>query len=220
MVTTQLLKIRQTLASSDVTVLRATGRSKFLTSDYPSVILAHYQNKFAQRFLPISPKLGLIFHTHTSIEKREEVRNHFVDIGERRTQSINDEIIKAAENLVFSTHRYPWLRDRVKLFRKYRFECVVDKVGPFIISQQRAVERKQASSSGAAVRLYLATLAPQNFGRRRNSAVPALRGAGTSVPTRAGTSEFGTLRTKLHPPRPAACASGRPSRSACHRQAA
>lgn len=142
MVTTQLLRIRQTLASSDVTVLKASGRSNFLTSDYPSVILAHYQNKFAQRFLPISPKLGLIFHTHTSIEERKEVRNHFVDIGERRTRNINDEIIKAAENLVFSTHRYPWLRDRVNLFKRYRFECVVDQVGPVIISQQRAVERK------------------------------------------------------------------------------
>ena len=58
MATTQLLKVRQSLASSDVTILKPAGSSRFLTSDFPSVILAHHQNKFAQRFLPLSPKLG------------------------------------------------------------------------------------------------------------------------------------------------------------------
>lgn len=140
MATTQLLKIRHSLASSDVTVLKPTGRGRFLTSDFPSVILAYFQNKFAQRFLPISPKLGLVFHTHTFIEGREEVHHSFVDIGERKAQSINDEIMKAAENLVFSTHRYPWLLDRMKMFRNYRVESVVETAGPMIISQQRAVE--------------------------------------------------------------------------------
>lgn len=138
--TTQLLKVRDSLASSDVTVFRPTGRSRFLTSDFPSVILGHFQNKFAQRFLPISPKLGLLFHTHTSIKEREEMHHRFVDLGERGTQSINDEIIRAAEGLVFSTHRYPWLLDRVKQFRKYRVETVLETTGPLIISQQRAVE--------------------------------------------------------------------------------
>ena len=140
MATTQLLKIRYSLASSDITVLRPSGRGRFLTSDFPSVILTHYQNKYAQRLLPISPKLGLVFHTHTSFEQREKVTNRFVNIGDRQTQAINDKIIKAAENLVFSTHKYPWLLDKVKQFRKYRVESVVETVGPLIISQQRAVE--------------------------------------------------------------------------------
>ena len=141
MATTQLSKIRHTLAASDVTVLKPRGPNRFLTSDFPSVILFHYQNKFAQRFLPISPKFGLIFHTHTSNEERDTASHRFVEIGERKTQEINDEIIKAAEHLVFSTHMYPWLADRVRTFRKYRIETVVDEVGPLLLSQQRAVEQ-------------------------------------------------------------------------------
>ena len=47
-------------------------------------------------------------------------------------------------------------------------------------------------------------------------------GAGTFVPTGADTSEFGTLRTKLRPPCPAACpvacAFGQPARVTCHWQ--
>lgn len=140
MATTQLLKVRQSLASSDVTILKPAGSSRFLTSDFPSVILAHHQNKFAQRFLPLSPKLGIVFHTHTSIEDREEVNHRFIEIGARRTQNINDEIIKAAEDLVFSTHKYPWLFDKVKMFRKFRVESVTETVGPLILSQQRSVE--------------------------------------------------------------------------------
>lgn len=140
MATTQLSKISHALASSDVSVLRPIGRARFLTSDFPSVILAHHQNKFAQRFLPISPKLGLVFHTHTSNESRENVNNRFIEIGARKTQKINEEIMKAAEDLVFSTHRYPWLLSEMKRFRKFRVETITETTGPLIVSQQRAVE--------------------------------------------------------------------------------
>lgn len=143
MATTQLLKIRNSLASSDVTILKPTGGSRFLTSDFPSVILYHHQNKYAQRFLPVSPKLGLVFHTHTSIEDREETSHRFIEIGARRTQNINDEIIKAAENLIFSTHKFPWLQKRLKLLRGYRAESVTETVGPLTMSQQRVVETSQ-----------------------------------------------------------------------------
>jgi hypothetical protein len=140
MATTQLLRIRDSLASCDVTILRPRGNGRFLTSDFPSIILGHHQNKFAQRFLPISPKLGIVFHTQTSVEERDDVDYRFVDIGEKRVQAINDEIIRAAENLVFSTHKYPWLRNKVKQFRKFRAENVTERIGPMIHSQQRIVE--------------------------------------------------------------------------------
>lgn len=140
MATTQLLNIRDSLASNDVTILRPKGRGRFLTSDFPSVILDHYQNKFAQRFIPISPKFGLVFHTHTSIEERDHAHYRFVDIGAKKVQRINDEIIRAAESLVFSSHKYPWLLDRVRKFKKFRVENVVETVGPMIVSQQRTVE--------------------------------------------------------------------------------
>jgi Protein of unknown function (DUF4238) len=142
MATTQLLKIRQSLASSDVTILTPTGNGRFLTSDFPSVILTHHQNKFAQRFLPISPKFGLIFHTQTSIEERDQINHSFVKIGAQKLQGINDEIIKAAENLVFSTHNYPWLLGKIKSLRHFRVEVEVQQVGPMIFSQQRAMETK------------------------------------------------------------------------------
>ena len=96
MATTQLLRIQHALAASDVTILKPRGSNRFLTSDFPSVILFHYQNKYAQRFLPISPKFGLVFHTHTFSEERDTMHHQFVDIGARQTQEINDEIIKAA----------------------------------------------------------------------------------------------------------------------------
>jgi hypothetical protein len=131
---------RHGLASCDVTILRPRGNGRFLTSDFPSIILGYYENKFAQRFLPISPKLGIIFHTQTSMEKRDGAHHRFVDIGEKRVQAINDEIIRAAENLLFSTHKYPWLRNKVKQFRKFRAENVTERIGPMIYSQQRTVE--------------------------------------------------------------------------------
>lgn len=140
MATTQLYNIRDSLASSDVTILRPRGSNRFLTSDFPSIILGHHENKFAQRFLPISPKLGILFHTHTSIEERDQANHRFVDIGEKGVSEINNEIIRAAENLVFSTHRYRWLLARVKKWKRFRTENVTEQVGPMIVSQQRTVE--------------------------------------------------------------------------------
>jgi hypothetical protein len=123
MATTQLYNIRDSLASSDVTILRPRGSNRFLTSDFPSIILGHHQNKFAQRFLPISPKLGILFHTHTSVEARGRASHRFVDIGEKGVSEINNEIIRAAENLIFSTHRYRWLPSRVREFKRFRVTC-------------------------------------------------------------------------------------------------
>ncbi|WP_435705589.1 DUF4238 domain-containing protein [Yoonia sp.] len=140
MATTQLYAIRDSLASSDMTILRPRGNNRFLTSDFPSIILSYYQNKYAQRFLPISPKLGIIFHTHTSAEEGVNAAHKYKEIGQQAVREINDEIIRAAENLVFSTHRFPWLRSRVRELKNYRAENVTEKVGPMFISQQRAIE--------------------------------------------------------------------------------
>lgn len=140
MVTTQLLKTRHTLASSDVTVLRAAGQGRFLTSDFPSVILSHYQGKFAQRFLPISPKIGLVFHTHTATDKSGGPLHRFVDIGDKKTQAINDEIIKHAGDLVISAYHYTWLHDRVKALRRFRVEVVKNTYGLITHLQERVVE--------------------------------------------------------------------------------
>lgn len=144
MATTQLLKIQKTLASCDITVMKAGSRNYFLTSDFPSVILFHLKNKFAQRFIPISPKVGLWFHTETSSEERTDLQHRVVEIGTRRVQNINDEIIKSAENLVFATHKFPWLASRVKRFRRFRSESVTDTFGSYILSQQRVVEASEA----------------------------------------------------------------------------
>ncbi|WP_421702846.1 DUF4238 domain-containing protein [Aliiroseovarius sp.] len=145
MATTQLLRITENLASSDVTVLRPKGRMRFLTSDFPSIVLGYRQGKFAQRFLPLSPKLGMVFHTETASEANEVVKHRFVEVGDRKIEAINDEIIKAAENLVFGTHRFPWLKGKVRKMQNFRTENVTESVGPLIVSQQRAVKRTHQS---------------------------------------------------------------------------
>ncbi|MFL4469996.1 DUF4238 domain-containing protein [Tateyamaria armeniaca] len=139
MATTQLLQIQNSLASSDVTILRCKGRMRFLTSDFPSIILGHHQNIFAQRFLPLSPSIGLIFHTNTSSKDRHEFPYRFIDVGDRRVDLINNLIIQSAENLVFATYRHPWLLSKVSQFKNYRVENVVENSGPLIRSQQRVV---------------------------------------------------------------------------------
>lgn len=140
MATAQMNRITQTLAACDVSILRPKGSGRFLTSDFPSVILGHVDGKFAQRFLPLSPFVGLIFHTETFDADRDESKVRFFQVGEARMRQLNFEIIKAAEELVFSHRKFPWLRKSVRSLAHFRTDTFVENIGPFQLMQQRTGE--------------------------------------------------------------------------------
>ncbi|MEX0969524.1 MAG: DUF4238 domain-containing protein [Paracoccaceae bacterium] len=134
-----LMEITEKLANCDVTIVVPRGNGRFLTSDFPSVILEYVENKYAQQFLPLSPKIGLVFHTHT-FEAAGDPRHQVYKIGSKMVQKINNEIIKAAEDLVFSSRNHQWLRSVVNEFKDFRTELVVQKFGPYQFTQKRVMK--------------------------------------------------------------------------------
>ncbi len=139
--TSKLYEMTETLASSDITILRIRGNNGFLTSDFPSITLDHFENKYAQRFIPLAPKVGLIFHTHTYDPKRKNMYTYTRTIGKKQVAEINNKIIKAAEELIFSARKYPWLTELIRELKDFHTEMVTENIGPYTISQEQTKKK-------------------------------------------------------------------------------
>lgn len=126
--------------------------SPFLTSDYPVAIEETVDNRIVDRLIPLSPSLAVRICPRLDIKRGKDHEFDFPHFRYRRSKCSHDEvrrinanIVKCAEDLVFSCVKAHWLPKFVKKHRSYRVEGLVDELptdeGSYVIVRQRVVSR-------------------------------------------------------------------------------
>jgi hypothetical protein len=129
----------------------------FITSDNPAVAYYHGGDySRADIFVPAAPDIALLIHADTDDKPIRLPQQRGVSMGMEQfaepkpeyVELFNELIIKAAEKRVFSSSREKWIEEKVRAFRNWRMETVIDRIevpgGMTIVSRQLVQESRGA----------------------------------------------------------------------------
>lgn len=129
--------------------------SPFFTSDFPCALEIVPRSRVPNWIVPLSPTAALRIVPDLSMSGRPpdlSFSNFSFDrpreLGRQEVRTVNQLIVRCAEDLVLYRDELPWIPGFVAKNRTYRVEAVTDRVpygtGIMNISRQRVVERSLA----------------------------------------------------------------------------
>lgn len=106
-------------------VLVISSENYFISSDYPLSIIDPVFKNSNSRFLPLSPKIGIVFHTLKYGESDSIGAVNFFNLTSKSIiSSLNRAVAKSAETLIFSKFKDIWIEGYVKKYSKWRIESL------------------------------------------------------------------------------------------------
>jgi hypothetical protein len=119
---------------SDI-LINQIPENPFLTSDFPIVVEPTGDWRVQNRIVPLSPDLAIRIRPQLGHDRRlldfsfSKFSCRRRKVSKRDVAEINRGVVQCAEDMVFSSGHYPWIRRLVKRHRRERLELVTHRVG-------------------------------------------------------------------------------------------
>jgi hypothetical protein len=137
----------------DVMFADAAGGG-FLTSDFPIAFGHSYDSRVVSKLVPLAPDVALCIHPMLRERSKPpdlsfaKFRARFREVPFVEVRKINQQLVRAAETMIFSSVDGDWLLPFVRKNRDFRAETLVERIpaptgGRLIVATQRIVPYKR-----------------------------------------------------------------------------
>lgn len=107
--------------NSDWRIVKSAPNNPFLTSDFPVTFIIKERDTNRPRFFPLAPDIGIVVYSRRLDDDGTGFSYNPVEqLGKHWTANLNREVVRGANDLVVSNAKYPWLKDFVRRYSKYR----------------------------------------------------------------------------------------------------